>query len=80
MTFILTSYNHRINHQKTFGFIEAESPEEAAADPRVGSSIIGTLGGGTQHVLKVSGQETMTQWYLEEIEPLTERPPEMNHG
>lgn len=80
MTFLLCSHNHSINHQRTFGFIEAESPEKAAADPRVNSDILGTMGGGMQYILKESGQEPLTQWYLEEIKPLAERPPQMNRG
>ncbi|MBP6974385.1 MAG: hypothetical protein KBB54_00390 [Candidatus Pacebacteria bacterium] len=78
MTFLLCSYNHKINHQRTFGFIEAESPEEAAADPRVNSSILGTMGNGAQYILQRSEQEPQTQWFLEEIKPLTERPSEID--
>lgn len=78
MLFILCSYNHRINRQRTFGFIEGESPEKAAADPRVNSSILGIMGNESQYILQNSGQEPLTQWYLEEIKPLTERPPEMD--
>jgi hypothetical protein len=73
--FILSRFNSTTNLRRDFGFIEADSPEEAASI--INSTIIGTNSGTP--VLKESGMEPMTEWSLKELPYLTGRPPEMDY-
>ncbi len=77
MLFILIKENC-VGAKHVFGFIEAESVEKAAADPKVGLSIKERR--GELYLLKTPSHGVVIpdEWFLQEVGPLMERPKELN--
>lgn len=84
MIFDLVCVNHA-GKITSYGYVEANSPEDASADSRVGRPIKSSkdIGGYRRHCLVNPPNKTgcvsqdQTDWYLQEIKPLMDQPQEL---